>query len=251
MSLARNNRSVSPINDPGAKVAHELANLLDAGLRNIGLVIASLRSHDQPPVPIQLHDHDDPVQRLQTINITMQQMARLLHQWNRSPQSIPAVLLPDETLSGIIDHAVRLLQPATKEADVTIEVSLSPQAAETAAGCIFTVIINALRNSLDTMEHPTIRIIGRIEKDDVVISIQDDGPGIDPSLFDEHGAFRFGVTTKSHGHGLGLLTSRDIAHALGGDLTLQNLPQHGTQLNLRYPLTPIMHQTTEHTEKIE
>ena len=72
----------------------------------------------------------------------------------------------------------------------------------------------------------------------VVLSVEDDGPGIDrellPRLFEPfaHGSDRAG------GAGLGLSTVRAIAEAHGGGVSVGEGREGGTRVTLRLPLTP-------------
>ncbi|MFY9837905.1 MAG: GAF domain-containing protein, partial [Xanthobacteraceae bacterium] len=76
------------------------------------------------------------------------------------------------------------------------------------------VLINLVRNAIEAMEankndHRMLQVSSRRHEDDeIILSIEDSGPGIDPkhaeNIFD---AF---VTTKSHGMGLGLALCRMI-----------------------------------------
>ncbi|WP_375389792.1 sensor histidine kinase, partial [uncultured Amnibacterium sp.] len=54
--------------------------------------------------------------------------------------------------------------------------------------------------------------------DEVVVEIEDDGPGVDPAV--EESLFDPGVTTRSDGTGLGLALSRRLARRVDGDVRL-------------------------------
>src|SRR4051812_29047992 len=70
--------------DPAALLAHELANLLDGGLRNLGLALSRLRdapshaalSPNGPPA-----DAENLLRRLEAANDAMRQMAALIQRW--------------------------------------------------------------------------------------------------------------------------------------------------------------------------
>lgn len=75
--------------------------------------------------------------------------------------------------------------------------------------------------------------------DDLVVTVQDDGPGIAP----EHQALVFeryrqapvhdGLERK--GHGLGLAGALILAHRLGGDIALESAPGQGAAFRLTIP----------------
>jgi signal transduction histidine kinase len=237
-----------------------LANLLDSSLRNLNLVISGMREHPgrtSPPTPSSTatgtasgspigsapdQEDDDLVRRLDATNQGMRQMAQLIHRWlgRSGPDQLHQ---QTHTLGHVIEHAVRLLQPAAAARQIAVTTCVSDQAAQLAAGPVYPVIANALRNSIEALStgpRPPgaghVEIIAQVQHDVVDISVRDDGPGISAALLDEQGRFCFGSTTKPEGHGLGLSLSRDIAAALGGELRLENRQPRGTVLTLRYPL---------------
>ncbi len=61
----------------------------------------------------------------------------------------------------------------------------------------------------------------------------DTGPGISPG--DRDRVFRPFVSENGKGTGLGLAISLELAHALGGDLTLDSVVGRGSRFELRLP----------------
>ncbi len=84
------------------------------------------------------------------------------------------------------------------------------------------VILNLMMNAIEAMsglsDGPRELLIqsGMDESAQVVISVQDSGPGIDPENLDH--LFEAFYTTKPHGLGMGLAISRSIIEAHGGRL---------------------------------
>ncbi|QIB34491.1 sensor histidine kinase [Ancylobacter pratisalsi] len=81
------------------------------------------------------------------------------------------------------------------------------------------IVVNLVRNAIEAAsaaDDPAIRISTRQRGDDVILDVQDNGPGIAadalPKLFE---AF---ASSKRRGMGLGLAISRTIAQNHGGDL---------------------------------
>ena len=69
--------------------------------------------------------------------------------------------------------------------------------------------------------------------EDVIISIQDNGPG----LMNPANAFVPFYTTKPAGSGIGLVLSRQIAEAHGGSLELENRPdRQGCLVRITLPI---------------
>jgi signal transduction histidine kinase len=69
----------------------------------------------------------------------------------------------------------------------------------------------------------------------VVISVDDDGPGLDPSM--RARVLQRGVRADQHvaGSGLGLAIVSDLAELYGGSVTLESSPLGGTRARLRLP----------------
>lgn len=255
-----------------ATFAHELANLLDGSLRNVALVMASLRQLEHPAGPAAVKNQPqnlvsppspEMVHRLETANTAMRQMAMMIQQLLATsstalaPQSVASHLqaaVDTFTLTQAADHVMQLLKPIADEQHVTLLLDIQPDAAQLPVGPLFPVIVNAVRNSLqaigtlsDAPDAPpfTIEVLAKITPDQqLLLIIQDNGPGLDPITLDPQGRFRFGTTTRAQGHGLGLPLARDIVHTLGGQLNITK-PNHdtqhaaplaGTQLTVHIPL---------------
>jgi signal transduction histidine kinase len=72
-------------------------------------------------------------------------------------------------------------------------------------------------------------------EDAATVVVEDEGPGIDPSVAAR--LFEPGATTRvpPDGHGYGLYTARQAVERLGGSLTLYSIPRHGARFTLRVP----------------
>ena len=86
---------------------------------------------------------------------------------------------------------------------------------------------------------------GRIElacearEDAVVVRVSDSGIGIAAdklgSIFEAFVQVRSDLTRTAEGTGLGLAISRDLARALGGDLSVESTVGRGSTFTLRLP----------------
>jgi signal transduction histidine kinase len=74
---------------------------------------------------------------------------------------------------------------------------------------------------------------------EVVLTVADHGPGIDPAdqqrVFERF--FRANVGAHPGGLGLGLAVVRDLVEAMGGEVTLASLPGQGATFTVRLPRT--------------
>ncbi len=94
------------------------------------------------------------------------------------------------------------------------------------------VILNFLSNAAIVMDgtelkNRTIEINQSINKDSVIVSVRDHGPGIDETIKDK--IFKAFVTTRKSGFGIGLAVSRTIIERHNGDIWVENSKDGGAE----------------------
>jgi two-component system, NtrC family, C4-dicarboxylate transport sensor histidine kinase DctB len=88
------------------------------------------------------------------------------------------------------------------------------------------VLINLISNAKEALlaqktVNPTIYIEAKLQADNIIITVQDNAGGIDPSIIDF--LFQAHFTTKAHGNGLGLYMSHEIVtQRMHGTLSVIN-----------------------------
>ncbi|HPN66315.1 MAG TPA: ATP-binding protein, partial [Candidatus Omnitrophota bacterium] len=96
------------------------------------------------------------------------------------------------------------------------------------------VLLNIVRNSFEAMpEGGYIEITTGRQKNDVEISVCDNGPGIPREYLKR--IFEPFFTTKDIGTGLGLYIARDIILESGGGISCDSKKDKGTTIKLRLP----------------
>jgi signal transduction histidine kinase len=96
------------------------------------------------------------------------------------------------------------------------------------------VVLNIVVNALDAMaDGGTLRVAVDDDGNDVVLSIGDTGPGVDPKILAE--IFDPFFTTKPAGTGLGLALVRKIVEQQGGRVALDSRPGEGTTVRVVLP----------------
>ncbi len=105
------------------------------------------------------------------------------------------------------------------------------------------VMVNLILNSADALklrtfedgEEPTIWITGKIREDKSVLSVRDNGSGIDPAIIDK--IFDPYFTTKDigEGTGLGLSTCKSTAEEYGGRIFVRSEPGSYCEVTLEFP----------------
>lgn len=96
------------------------------------------------------------------------------------------------------------------------------------------LLINVLKNAAQAVDPETghIEVHWSRESTDVVITIDDNGPGIEKM----ENLFVPFFSTKADGSGIGLVLSRQIAEANGGSIELVNRAEGGCRVMLRLPV---------------
>jgi two-component system sensor histidine kinase BaeS len=99
------------------------------------------------------------------------------------------------------------------------------------------VLANLLANDLRySPASGTIRLTCEIDGKNILLAIQDDGPGIPPDDL-QHVFERFYKSTDSGGMGLGLAIAKHLVEAHGGSITVENAPVRGTIFRILLPIT--------------
>jgi signal transduction histidine kinase len=97
------------------------------------------------------------------------------------------------------------------------------------------VLLNLLINGVDAClagENPVaVGITIETERSDVILTVHDEGVGLDSAQMKS--VFTPFFTTKTSGSGLGLYVSRKLVEEMGGSMDLVSQPGKGTQITIR------------------
>lgn len=143
-----------------------------------------------------------------------------LRAFARKSGSPPAPVL----LRDAIDGALLLLDPRLRQQGVRVVRNEANEAAQVMAERfrLEQVLVNLLQNALEALENrpdPEIRIAVSVKRARVRVAVADNGPGVAAEAAET--LFTPFATTKPRGLGLGLVISRDIVAAFGGELSLE------------------------------
>ncbi len=152
--------------------------------------------------------------------------------------SIPQPVFEDVFIDQLLRHVVQLAQSDAQKSHITITTALPNLAIRADRGQIEMVLINLLKNAVESMEktpgvnvlHPTIELDALADGPHVVIRVTDNGPGIEPEALEQ--IFIPFYTTKKTGSGIGLSLSRQIMQLHGGQLTANSTPGRGTTFSM-------------------
>ncbi len=217
-------------------LAHELGNMLDGSMRWLGLIADSLSETER--------DGQEAFDRLEitrdqvmSVHSQLERMSGIVDVAMRGKaMAIGSPLLGSEaavSLGEAIDHAIDVVTPHASVYNARIEVNIEREAGLTSAGPLYSVILNGLQNSIESIARCSkteegeaqglIQISAKMSEDMgqrwVQIEIGDDGHGL-PMSSDHDWPFRHGFTIKSEGGGVGLSICRLLVHEAGGSIEL-------------------------------
>ncbi len=207
-----------------AGLAHEIKNPL-AGIQG---ALEILRQDTENDTNRELYD--EMLSELKRVNETLQLM---LSSARPSPPQ-----LTDTDVRTLLEEVRTLLGPSLRRQQTTLKVELASgtMRARLDAGKIRQVLVNLINNAADAMGSGgtvTIRAAPLGGARGVVLSIQDDGPGIPEEqrqrIFDPF------FTTKFTGTGLGLAIARSLVEQHGGSLEVESEPGQGSTFLVLLP----------------
>jgi len=135
-------------------------------------------------------------------------------------------------------------QAETKQVALTVDVGDTPPGIVADEVRLRQVVFNLMANAVKFTDRGSVRLSAMVDASEagerLVLRVQDSGIGIPADrLQDIFEAFRQvdGGTTRRHGGtGLGLAICRNIARAMGGDVSVASVPGAGSTFTLRLPL---------------
>lgn len=219
-----------------AGIIHEINNPLNFAttglftLRKKGKFIPPEQQADYAEV---LTDVEDGLKRVQTI---VSDLRMFTHPNTEQLDPVP--------VAEIVTPALRFLSNEWRET-VQIEQHFAERQTILAnKNRAIQVVVNLLQNSLDALkekqfppgEKPAIWIAGRVENDRSILSVRDNGTGIDPKHLDK--IFDPFFTTKDVGEGMGLGLSicYSIMQEYGGDILVKTEQGKFCEFALEFPV---------------
>ena len=233
---ARGSDSAKPPGNPElsvAQLAHELNSLLDGSLRSLALARRALSRPGESGDPEAL---EPALARLRAAQDALKSMADVLNQAMTGGTSPGDLLGQVRSVSEVVQRAVDRTEDWASGHDVQLVVRIAPEAADLPAGPLEAVILNGLRNAVESCisdgesQRRVELTVSAESGNDLALVIADTGGGVPDD-------FRVGRTGKPEGHGLGLQVVQQIVAELGGHATLVNAPSgSGAVLQVHVPL---------------
>ena len=148
--------------------------------------------------------------------------------------------LSAELMDEVVAEALRHIDRKSVEHTITVKSSEEFILAKIDAKLIVQVIINIVDNAIKyTPEHSEITIATRKDKEQVVIEIADNGPGISEEgkahVFDMFYSGANKIADSRRSLGLGLSLCKSIVNAHGGTISVADNVPHGTIFTFTLP----------------
>ena len=180
--------------------------------------------------------------RLEEMDIISSEMDRMVALLNRL-RSTYRPLHPEEfgpvQINDMIEDVYKLLSTHLRHKDISFEFHPDPDlpAAMGLADHLKQVVLNLFINAVEAMPeggHLCVDTLATIAKNEVVLSIMDNGMGIEPDLLPR--IFDPFVTSKDTGTGLGLTITHEIVEQHRGRILAGNLPTGGAKFTIWLPV---------------
>ncbi|MFI5289922.1 MAG: sensor histidine kinase, partial [Polyangia bacterium] len=207
-----------------AQLAHEIGTPLGSVSGHLQL---ALTTRDMPP-PLK--------ERLQVATRELERVSKIVRDYLDSTRTVaPERVRVD--VARVVDEAIDIVRGDDRRARVQVEKRLDEAAREIATdpGLLRQILVNLLTNAADAVNQSgagKIAVAGALDGAALTISVRDDGVGI--AADDVARIFEPFYTTKGRGKGtgLGLAICRELAIALGGRITVESEPGHGSTFTL-------------------
>ena len=205
---------VNAMGEMASGIAHELAQ-----------PIAAILSQSQAARRALAIKRSDILEKAIDANIRDAKRAGDILSRMRAYISGAAARIEEVPLSDAVSEALQLVQADLAQRGITLKVTLSDHVGTGKIDVISfqQVIHNLIRNAADAVaggDNPTIALDARALESEILITISDNGPGIEPASLDR--IFDPFFTTKKDGMGLGLPLSSRLIENMNGSIEASN-----------------------------
>lgn len=216
-------------------VAHEINNPVAIMIEESGW-IEDLLEEDEFRESRNLEEFNRALKQIHTQGQRCKEITRKLLSFARKRDSGE-----DPTdLNRAIEDVAGLCQQRARQNNVILETRLedSLPRVRVSASEMQQVLMNLINNSLDALADSggTICLSSRRTRDQVLVKVADNGPGI--SQADQAKVFDPFFTTKSvgKGSGLGLFICYSLIKSMGGRIAVHSEPESRTRFTIRLPI---------------
>ena len=145
----------------------------------------------------------------------------------------------DVQINELIRETISFLESEAHKNNITLNLQFDEELPmlRTDGAQVQQALLNLIENALDAVgPEGVIDIVTSRSAKEISVQIADNGPGIDRDVMEKIWEPFFTTKEAGKGTGLGLSICSDIAHRLGGTITVENRPQGGAAFTLKLPL---------------
>jgi len=210
-----------------AEVSHELKNLVAVVLLNLELMQRKAGKVSLDEINALIDKTIAGVRKIEGFSKS------LLTRRRASAKLLPSSL--NKVASDFVEF-VKFL-PKFKHNDVHVRLGKDIPPVDLDIDQIHQVLLNLVNNSVEAKPTASIEIRTKYDapSDTVLLTLKDDGPGIDEDILDK--LFLEKVTTKVDGHGYGLPICKHLIEAHGGTISVQSVKGEGATFIMRFPVS--------------
>jgi len=220
-------------------LTHEIMNSVTPISSLAGIVEEDLkhRVDSQSEMPLKKEELEDMYLSLQTITKRSAGLIRFVKEF-RNLTHIPKPKLAEVPLKVLLEEMAMLHKKELADHAITIKVDVTPSELIIRADktMIEQVLINLIKNAIQSFDEQTEKRIElkayTNEKGSPVISVKDNGAGIDVEALEK--IFIPFFSTKKTGSGIGLSLSKQIMRQHEGNITVKSKLGEGTEFLLRF-----------------
>ncbi|MBP9924848.1 MAG: GHKL domain-containing protein [Cyclobacteriaceae bacterium] len=220
-------------------LTHEIMNSVTPISSLAGIVEEDLKSRidEQTERPLTKVELEDMYLSLQTINRRSGGLIRFVKEF-KNLTHIPKPKLAEIAVKELLEELAHLHKKELADHAITITLKINPENLYISADktMIEQVLINLLKNAIQAFDEQSDREIWLTaysnEKGRAVISVKDNGAGIDADALEK--IFIPFFSTKKSGSGIGLSLSKQIMRQHEGSITVKSTLGEGTEFLLRF-----------------
>lgn len=220
-------------------LTHEIMNSVTPISSLAGIVEEEIKPHTtgENGVALTTDQLSDIHLSLQTISKRSEGLIQFVKEF-RSLTSVPKPKPAQIQVRELLEELTMLHRKDLSENNIDLKISVYPEDLTLTAdkNMIEQVLINLLKNAIQSFDdqlEKRIELRAYLnEKSRTIVSITDNGSGIDPEALEK--IFIPFFTTKKNGSGIGLSLSRQIMRQHHGSLTVKSTVGKGTEFAMRF-----------------
>ncbi|MFW5871731.1 MAG: hybrid sensor histidine kinase/response regulator [bacterium] len=227
---------LSTLGELTASISHEISNPLTIASGNVEVIELTLQQQKEEVSTIVSSALNNVKESLTRLEDIIKNMKDFLYQAEDKKEYYH--------LEEVVDHSIELVKPFFEEANIKLvkEVEGNNHITMINKVRIEQVIVNLLKNALDALVENKVangNVVIKLAKDSLkrhdIITVSDNGPGINQDLHDKIFSPFFTTKEMGNGTGLGLSISSKIVEAHQGKLQLSKAQKGETTFTLTLP----------------